>query len=110
MLPATNRKPMNLIHGQTTDCRAAKKFMCVCFFAPDVEEIHRRGQPGSWLEKNSEATKVVDPDFNRGIFPNASVREGVEEITLRTGVAGMLRTFIDTTNVVDGQMGRTACG
>ena len=32
MLPATNRKPMNLVHGAGYRCGAARKFLFMCFF------------------------------------------------------------------------------
>ena len=43
---------------------------------------------GDW--KNSEAIKVVRPNFNKEIFPDAIKREGVEKLTLRAEEAGML--------------------
>ena len=53
------------------------------------------------LEKNSMAIKVVGPKFNTEDIPEAAVREGVDELPLRRVEEGMLRTFIDTTNVGD---------
>ena len=55
------------------------------------------------LEKNSvalQALLIVEPkssEYRR----EAAVRKGAEELTLRRGEAGGLRTFIDTTNVGD---------
>ena len=34
------------------------------------------------LEKNSEAIKVGKPEFNKEIFPHATVQNGVDELTL----------------------------
>ena len=45
------------------------------------------------LEKNSEAMKVVMPKLNNEIFLYASVREGMDELTLREREAGTLRFF-----------------
>ena len=41
----------------------------------------------SHMEKNSEAMKVVKPSFDKEIYQNATAREGVEELTVREGVA-----------------------
>ena len=52
------------------------------------------------LEKNSEAIKVVRPKFDKESFPNAVIlREGVDELTLREGEEGLLRTCVDPTKV-----------
>ena len=51
------------------------------------------------LEKNSDASKVVRPKFNKEILSGAIIRGRVGDLTLRTGRAGMLRTFINTTRV-----------
>ena len=53
------------------------------------------------LERHKEVTKVVKPKFNNEMFPEAHVREGVDELTLRSEMAGMLRAVIDTTSVED---------
>ena len=45
------------------------------------------------LEKNSEAIKVVKPKFNKEIYQIAAVREGVNEMTLREGEEGTMRSF-----------------
>ena len=52
------------------------------------------------LDKNVESRKVVKPKFTTD-FPEAVVREGADEQTLRADGEGALRTFIDTTNVGD---------
>ena len=52
------------------------------------------------LEKNMESRKVVKPKFMTDC-PEAVVREGADELTLRAGEEGALRTFIDPTNVGD---------
>ena len=49
------------------------------------------------LEKNSEAIKVVGPNFDKETFPDA-VQEGVDELTLRRGEEGVLRSIINTTS------------
>ena len=46
---------------------------------------------------------MVKPKFNKEIFPNAFIRKGVGELTLRTGEAGTLHTFINTANVGAGR-------
>ena len=48
---------------------------------------------------------MVRPKFNEAMFPEAYVREGVTEWMLRAGEAGMLRAFIDTTNMGDSGWG-----
>ena len=52
------------------------------------------------LDKNMESKKVVKPKFTTD-FPEAVTREGADELTLRAEEAGMLRTFMDTTDVGD---------
>ena len=49
------------------------------------------------LEKTLASLSVVEPQFTVD-FPAAVVREGADEVTLRRE-EGMLRTFINTTNV-----------
>ena len=58
---------------------------------------------------NSEAIKAVRPKFNSAILPNATIRETADELTLRPAEAGMLRTFIKTTDV-GGQLETTTGG
>ena len=41
---------------------------------------------------------MVKPKFTTD-FPEAVVREGADELTLRTEEDGMLRTFLETTDV-----------
>ena len=43
-------------------------------------------------------------------FPEAVVREGADELTLRAEEEGAARTFIDTTSVGDREMAATAGG
>ena len=50
------------------------------------------------LEKTQESLPVVKPQFTAD-FPEAVVREGADELTLRAEEQGMLRTFIDTADV-----------
>ena len=52
------------------------------------------------LEKAPESLPVVKPKFTTDL-PEAMVREGADELTLRREETGMLRTFVDTTNVRD---------
>ena len=52
------------------------------------------------VEKNMDSRKVVKPKFTTE-FPEAVVREGAVELTLRADEEGAVRTFIDTTNVGD---------
>ena len=51
---------------------------------------------------NHEAVKIGDqmvgPDFNRVIFPDAAVRDGVDALTIRIAKEGTLRSFIDMPN------------
>ena len=56
------------------------------------------------LEKTKEAHLVVQPKFTAD-FPEAVVREGAAELTLRRGEEGMLRTLIGTSNVGDSRWG-----
>ena len=67
-------------------------------------DIHEAMQIGE-LKKNSEAIKVVRPDVDRAIFPNAITQERVDELTLRAGEAGSLRAFINTANMEIGRCG-----
>ena len=52
------------------------------------------------LGKDMESRPVAKPKFTTD-FPEAVVREGADELTLRPEEEGMLRTFIDTTDVGD---------
>ena len=61
------------------------------------------------LDQNVESRKVVKPKFTTD-FPEAVVREGADELTLRADEEGALRTFIVTTNVVNKKVGATARG
>ena len=67
------------------------------FFVVDSREAVKIGD----LEDNSAAIKVVRPKFSKGIDQNAAIREGVDELTLREGEEGTLRSFNNTTNVGD---------
>ena len=67
------------------------------FIEVDCREAAQIGN----LEKTSEATKVVKPKCDKEIFPNAIIREVVDELTLREGEEGTLRSFINTTSVGD---------
>ena len=55
-------------------------------------------------EKNMESRPVAKPKFTTD-FPEALVQEGADELTLRPEEEGMLRTFIDTTEVGDSRWG-----
>ena len=58
------------------------------------------------LKKNSEAIKVVGPDFDkRAMYPDAAVPEGVDEVTLRRGEDGALRSCINTAKVEASRLG-----
>ena len=48
--------------------------------------------------------------FNKKMFQGASIREGMNELTLQKGEAGMLCTIINTANVGDQQMAPTTQG
>ena len=50
------------------------------------------------LEKGARSKKVVKPRFATD-FPGAVVPEGVDDVRLRADEEGVLRTFINTTNV-----------
>ena len=52
---------------------------------------------------NHEA--VTHGDLEWPLVPEAAVREGAEELTLRRGEEGGLRTFVDATNVGDSRCG-----
>ena len=47
---------------------------------------------------------VVESKFSKD-YPEATVRDGAEELTLRRGEEGGLRTLNDTTNVGDSRWG-----
>ena len=51
------------------------------------------------LEKNSEVLQVVRSMFNKDIFHMRPSEKFRGELTLRSAEAGMLRTYIDATNV-----------
>ncbi len=55
-----------------------------------TEVDNRKAVKTDELEKHSEAMKVVRLNLNRATFPDATIREGVDEWTVR---AGMLRTL-----------------
>ena len=85
--------------GMTTLCRCLLRVFQIdelqrLIKVDDHEEVNIAD-----LEKYSVALHVVEPKFGREDFPEAAVREGVEELTVRRGEAVGLRTFIDTTNV-----------
>ena len=52
--------------------------------------------------KTQESLPVVKPKFSAD-FLEAVVREGAEEMTLKRDEEGMLRTFVNTTNVKDSE-------
>ena len=52
------------------------------------------------LHRETRSKKVVKPKFTTD-FPGAVIREGADELTLRAHETGVLRTFIDTSNVGD---------
>ena len=60
-------------------------------------------------EKNMKPRTVVKPKFTTD-FPEAVVREGADELTLRTEEEGILHTFIDTTDVGDRRCGPQLVG
>ena len=51
------------------------------------------------LEKNSEAIKVVGPTSTEKMFPDAAVREVVDDLTRRRGEEGMPHLFINKFHV-----------
>ena len=55
-----------------------------------------------YLEKNSEAIRVVRPKYNKETY---QIREGVSESTFREGEEGTLRSFINTACVGDSRRG-----
>ena len=52
------------------------------------------------LEKTQESLSVMNPKFTTD-FPEAAVREGADQLTLRAEEEDVLRTFIDTADVGD---------
>ena len=65
-----------------------------------TEVNHETGKIGDW-EKTLESIPVVKSKFSEDV-PEAVVREGADELTLRREEEeGVLRTLIDTTNVGD---------
>ena len=57
------------------------------------------------LERYKKVNKVVRLKFKKGVFPEAFIREVVDELYSPGGEAGMLRAFIDTTSVEDSRWG-----
>ena len=43
------------------------------------------------LERDTDVFKVVSPSFNKTVFPNSHVRGEVDDLSLRSGEAGMLQ-------------------
>ena len=78
-------------------CRSRLKITCELTRFIEVEN-HEAVKIGD-LEKNSEAIKVVKPKYSKEIFQNAAIREGVDELTLREGEGGTLRSFINAATV-----------
>ena len=78
-------------------CRSRLKITCELTRFIEVEN-HEAVKIGD-LEKNSEAIKVVKPKSSKEIFQNAAIREGVDELTLREGEGGTLRSFINAATV-----------
>ena len=48
---------------------------------------------------------IEEPKLSEEICPNALIREGLGELTLRLGQTGMVRGFFGTTNVGDSRWG-----
>ena len=65
------------------------------FIEVDNEETVKQRE----LEKNSEVLQVVRSMFNKDIFLMRPAEKFGGELTLRSTEAGMLRTYIDATNV-----------
>ena len=61
------------------------------------------------LDKNVESRKVLKPEFTTD-SPEAMVREGPDELTLRADEEGALRTFVGATECGRLKMGATARG
>ena len=57
-------------------------------------DIHAAVNIGD-LGKNSEAIKVVRPEFNSGDFPKAAVWEGVDELMLGEGEPSTWRSLLE---------------
>ena len=55
------------------------------------------------LGEKSEAMKVVRPNFDTVSFPNAVIRGGVVELTLRRCEEGTQRSFFNTAKVEAGR-------
>ena len=77
-----------------------------------TNELRRFIEVDSWeavqigdLERHTELLKVVRPNINKAFFflSNAYVREELDELTLRSGEAGMQRAFINTNNEEDNE-------
>ena len=50
------------------------------------------------LRRGTKSIQVKKPQFSEA-FPEAAIREGADELTLRAEQAGSLRTFIDTKHI-----------
>ena len=74
------------------------------FITMDNQEVVKIGTE----EKIRESLPLVKPTFTTD-FPEAVVREGADELTLRRQ-EGMLRTCIDATNVGNSRWGPPVAG
>ena len=70
------------------------------FIAVDSHEAVKVGT----LRQGVKSFQVVRPKFTED-FPEAVVREGADELTLRAEGEGVRRNFMDTTNVEDHRWG-----
>ena len=61
------------------------------------------------LRRRTRSLRVRKPQFSVA-FPEAAIREGADELTLRAEEVGSLRTFIDTTHIELGRWGPSAGG
>ena len=63
-----------------------------------VEEDNHNGVDVGCLRRGTRSIRVTKPQFSDA-YPEAVIREGADELTLRAEDVGSLGTFVDTTNI-----------
>ena len=72
-----------------------------------IEEDNYKAMDG--LRRRTKSIQVTKPQFSDA-YPEAVIRKGADELTLRAEEVGSLRTFIDTTHTELEELGATAGG
>ena len=63
-----------------------------------IEEDNHKAVGVGGLSRGTKPIREIKPQF-RDASPEAAIREGADELTLRAEEVGSLRTFIDTTHI-----------